>query len=255
MRITWWGHSTTTIESDGTRLLTDPVLTARIAHVRRRRGPAPTPEAGRCDAVLVSHLHADHLHLTSLPKVSPDAALVVPRGAAKLIDAHSGAFYSDRCIEVAPGNQLRIGKLDITVVTADHDGRRLPWSAHRGPALGFRVEGSPSVWFAGDTDLYDAMAAEVAPVDVAVVPVGGWGPSLGPGHLDPVRAAEAVRRVGARIAIPVHFGTFWPIGCDRLRPDLFLPPGEEFKKVMAEVDPAVEVELLAPGELTEVVGR
>ncbi|WBQ02424.1 MBL fold metallo-hydrolase [Kribbella sp. CA-293567] len=253
MRITWWGHSTTTIEENGTRLLTDPVLTSRIAHVRRRRGPAPAPEAGQCDAVLVSHLHADHLHLTSLPLISPDAALVVPRGAAKLIHADSGASYSDRCIEVAPGHQLRIGALDLTVVTADHDGRRLPWSAHRGPALGFRVEGSPSVWFAGDTDLYDDLAAEAGPVDLALVPVGGWGPSLGPGHLDPVRAAEAVRRVGARIAVPVHFGTFWPIGCDRLKPELFLPPGDRFREAMAEVNPAVKVELLAPGESTEVV--
>ncbi len=183
-------------------------------------------------------MHADHLHLTSLPLVAPDAALVVPRGAAKLIHQDSGAAYSDRCVEVAPGNQVRIGALDITAVTADHDGRRLPWSSYAGPALGYRVEGSPSVWFAGDTDLYDGLAAEVGPVDLALIPVGGWGPSLGPGHLDPVRAAEAVRQVGARMAIPVHFGTFWPIGCDWVRPELFLPPGERFKTAMAEVDPA-----------------
>jgi L-ascorbate metabolism protein UlaG (beta-lactamase superfamily) len=253
VRITWWGHSTITIEENGTRLLTDPVLTSRIAHVRRRRGPAPTPEAGQCDAVLISHLHADHLHLTSLPLVAPDAALVVPRGAARLIHAQSGAAYSDRCIEVAPGNQVRIGNLDLTVVSAHHDGRRLPWSSYRAPAIGFRVEGAPSVWFAGDTDLYDDLAAEVGPVDMALVPVGGWGPSLGPGHLDPVGAAEAVRRIGAGVAVPVHFGTFWPIGCDWLKPDLFLPPGEKFKAAMYEVDPAVKVELLVPGESTEVV--
>ena len=253
MHVTWWGHSTTTIEENGTRLLTDPVLTSRIAHVRRRRGPAPLPAAGACDAVLVSHMHADHLHLTSLPLVSSDAGLVVPRGAAKLIHAECGSAYSDRCIEVAPGNQVRIGGLDVTAVTAAHDGRRLPWSSHRGPALGYRIEGSPSVWFAGDTDLYDGLAAEAGPVDLALVPVGGWGPSLGEGHLDPPRAAEAVRRVGARVAIPVHFGTFWPIGCDWLRPELFLPPGERFKEAMGEVDAAVRVELLVPGESTEVV--
>ncbi|HET6299612.1 MAG TPA: MBL fold metallo-hydrolase [Kribbella sp.] len=253
MQVTWWGHSTTTIEENGTRLLTDPVLTSRIAHVRRRRGPAPLPAAGECDAVLVSHMHADHLHLTSLPLVAADAALVVPRGAAKLIHADCGPAYSDRCIEVAPGNQVRIGGLDITAVTAAHDGRRLPWSSYSGPALGYRIEGSPSVWFAGDTDLYDGLAAEAGPVDLALVPVGGWGPSLGEGHLDPVRAAEAVRLVGARVAIPVHFGTFWPIGCDWLRPELFLPPGERFKEAMAEVDAAVRVELLVPGESTEVV--
>ncbi|TDU86781.1 L-ascorbate metabolism protein UlaG (beta-lactamase superfamily) [Kribbella voronezhensis] len=255
MRITWWGHATTTIEDNGTRLLTDPVLTSRIAHLRRRRGPSPLPEAGDCDAVLISHLHADHLHLTSLPLVSSDAALVVPRGAAKLIQQDCGKDVADRCIEVAAGNQVRIGRLDITAVTAAHDGRRLPWSAHEGPALGYRVEGSPSVWFAGDTDLYDDLAAEAGPVDLALVPVGGWGPSLGPGHLDPVRAAEAVRRVGARIAVPVHFGTFWPIGCDWLKPDLFLPPGSRFEAAMTALDPEVRVELLAPGESTEVVHR
>ncbi|WP_406056353.1 MBL fold metallo-hydrolase [Kribbella sp. NBC_00889] len=254
MRITWWGHATTTIEADGTRLLTDPVLTSRIAHLRRRRGPAPLPDAGRCDAVLVSHMHSDHLHLPSLALVAPDAALVVPRGSAKLIHQDQGAALSDRCIEVAPGNQVRIGSLDITAVTAHHDGRRLPWSSYAGPALGYRVDSSPSVWFAGDTDLFDGLAAEAGPVDVAVVPVGGWGPSLGEGHLDPVRATEAVQRVGATTAVPVHFGTFWPIGCDWLKPELFLPPGDRFKTAMAELDPAVRVELLLPGESAEVRG-
>ncbi len=254
MRITWWGHATTTIEADGTRLLTDPVLTSRIAHLRRRRGPAPAPEAGHCDAVLVSHMHADHLHLTSLPLIAREAALVVPRGAARLIHHDYGATYSDRCIEVAPGHQLRIGSLDITVITAHHDGRRLPWSSYSGPAVGYRVDSSPSVWFAGDTDLYDDLAAEAGPVDVALVPVGGWGPSLGPGHLNPQRAAEAVQRVGASVAIPVHFGTFWPIGFDRVRPELFLPPGDQFRSAMAQLEPAVKVDLLVPGESTEVTG-
>lgn len=253
MRITWWGHSTITIEQNGTRLLTDPVLTSRIAHLRRRRGPVPAGAAGDCDAVLVSHLHADHLHLTSFPLVAPGAALVVPRGAARLIQQECGDSFADRCIEVAPGNQVRIGGLDITAVTAAHDGRRLPWSSYEGPALGYRVEGSPSVWFAGDTGLYDDLAAEAGPVDVALVPVGGWGPTLGVGHLDPEGAAEAVRRVEARVAIPVHFGTFWPIGLDWLKPDLFLPPGDRFKTALGRVDPAVRVELLVPGESTEVV--
>jgi len=254
VRITWWGHATTTIEADGTRLLTDPVLTSRIAHLRRRRGPAPTPEAGQCDAVLVSHMHADHLHLTSLPLIAREAALVVPRGAARLIHHDYGAAYSDRCIEVAPGHQFRIGSVEITVITAHHDGRRLPWSSYSGPAVGYRVDSSPSVWFAGDTDLYDDLAAEAGPVDVALVPVGGWGPSLGPGHLNPQRAAEAVQRVGASVAIPVHFGTFWPIGFDRVRPELFLPPGDQFRSAMAELEPAVKVNLLVPGESTEVAG-
>ncbi|HET6987574.1 MAG TPA: MBL fold metallo-hydrolase, partial [Kribbella sp.] len=59
--------------------------------------------------------------------------------------------------------------------------------------------------------------------------------------------------VGARMAIPVHFGTFWPIGFDWVKPELFLPPGDRFKTAMAELDPEVVVELLVPGESAEVV--
>ena len=182
MRITWWGHATTTIEANGTRLLTDPVLTSRIAHLRRRRGPAPPPEAGQCDAVLVSHMHADHLHLTSLPLVAPDAALVVPRGAAKLIHAGQRRRRSRTAASRLP-RATRCGSARSTsprsppiTTAAGCRGRRT-----RGPALGYRVEGSPSVWFAGDTDLYDDLAAEAGPVDLALIPVGGWGPSLGSG--------------------------------------------------------------------------
>jgi L-ascorbate metabolism protein UlaG (beta-lactamase superfamily) len=250
VRITWWGHATTTIEANGTRLLTDPVLTSRIAHLRRRRGPNPSPEAGHCDAVLISHLHADHLHMTSLPLVAPQAQIVLPRGAARLVAKECGSGVGDRCVEVEPGSHVQVGDLTITAVPANHDGRRGPWTSARGPALGFRIDGPVSVYYAGDTDLYDGMADAVGTVDLALVPVGGWGPSLGPGHMNPARAAEAVRRLKARRAVPVHFGTFWPIGLEWLRPELFLPPGEIFARLLA-ADP-VQVDVLVPGQSLEV---
>ena len=64
--ITWWGHATATIEIGGLRVLTDPVLTHRLAHLRRIGGPIPAPSAALADIVLISHLHADHLHIPSL---------------------------------------------------------------------------------------------------------------------------------------------------------------------------------------------
>ncbi|HEY3002344.1 MAG TPA: MBL fold metallo-hydrolase [Kribbellaceae bacterium] len=252
MRVTWWGHSTITVEAAGSRLLTDPVLVNRIGHLRRRRGSQPPPEAREADAVLVSHLHADHLHLTSLPLVAPGARIVVPRGAAALVARECGAAVADRCVEVEPGTKVRVGELIVTAVPARHDDRRGPWSSVVATPVGYRVEGTGlSAWFAGDTDLYDEMAREIGQVDLALVPVGGWGPTLGPGHLDPARAAEAVRRLGARHAVPVHYGTFWPIGLDWVRPELFLPPGEVFRRLMA-AEP-VRVDVLAPGESAEVV--
>jgi L-ascorbate metabolism protein UlaG (beta-lactamase superfamily) len=252
MRVTWWGHSTITVEAAGSRLLTDPVLTNRVGHLRRRRGPRPPVEAGRADAVLVSHLHADHLHLTSLPLVDPAARIVVPKGAAALVARECGAAIGDRCVEVEPGTRVRVGEVTVTAVPARHDDRRGPWSSEVARPVGYRIDGPAlSAWFAGDTDLYDEMAREIGQVDLALVPVGGWGPTLGPGHLDPVRAVDAVRRLGARHAVPVHFGTFWPIGLDWVRPERFLPPGEVFRDLLA--DDQVRVDVLAPGESAEVV--
>ncbi|MEU1702398.1 MBL fold metallo-hydrolase, partial [Streptomyces pseudogriseolus] len=79
--VTWWGHATCTLEDSGTRVLTDPLFARRLAHLRRRRGAVPPPEALRADVALVSHLHADHLHVPSLARLAPGTRLLVPRGA------------------------------------------------------------------------------------------------------------------------------------------------------------------------------
>ena len=71
--------------------------------------------------------------------------------------------------------------------------------------------GSKSIYFAGDTDLFDGMS-ELGPVDVGLIPIWGWGPGLGGGgHLDPARAAEAVARIEPGLVIPIHWGTYFPI--------------------------------------------
>ncbi len=92
------------------------------------------------------------------------------------------------------------------------------------------------------------MAEEVGPVDAALLPVGGWGPYLGEGHLNAERAAEALARLAPRNAVPVHYGTYWPIGMDAVRPHEFHAPGEEFVRLAAERAPAVKVYRRARGE-------
>ncbi|HTZ62599.1 MAG TPA: MBL fold metallo-hydrolase, partial [Solirubrobacteraceae bacterium] len=61
--ITWAGHSTVRIELDGVRVLTDPVLRARVGPLRRFAAPVRGGVDEAIDAVLISHLHADHAHL------------------------------------------------------------------------------------------------------------------------------------------------------------------------------------------------
>ncbi|MFV0132732.1 MBL fold metallo-hydrolase [Streptomyces sp. HMX87] len=245
--VTWWGHATCTIEDSDIRVLTDPLFVRRLAHLRRRRGALPPPGAWRADVALVSHLHADHLHLPSLARLAEGTRLLVPRGAARAVPGLRRLSHL-RLTEVAPGDETVVGDLVVRAVPARHDGRRLPLGPHRCPALGYVVEGEARTYFAGDTGLFDAMAEEVGPVDAALLPVGGWGPHLGDGHLDAARAAEALARLAPGTAVPVHYGTYWPIGMDAVRPHEFHAPGDEFVRLAAVRAPDVAVHRLGHGE-------
>jgi L-ascorbate metabolism protein UlaG (beta-lactamase superfamily) len=242
--VTWWGHASTTVELGATRVATDPLLANRLYHLRRH-GPRPPAAAADADLVLVSHLHADHLHRPSLHRFGAEVPLVVPRGAEELLPGR--ALHP-----VSPGDVIELAGVRVEVLAAAHDGRRAPGSRHRGPALGFRVSGEAgSFWFPGDTGSAVDLVP-VAPVDLALVPVGGWGPTLGDEHLDPQQAAAAVARVGARWAVPVHWGTFWPIGLERLdrrtHHRLFVTPGARFASALRVDAPATEAVVVAPGE-------
>ncbi|MGW2488094.1 MBL fold metallo-hydrolase [Streptomyces sp. NPDC001606] len=247
VEITWWGHATCTVEDANTRVLTDPLFARRLAHLRRRRGAVPPAEARRADLVLVSHLHADHLHLPSLAALAPGTRLLVPRGAPRAVPGLRRLRHL-RLTEVVPGDEVRAGGVSVRVVPALHDGRRLPVGPRRSPALGYVVTGEARTYFAGDTGLFDAMAERVGPVDVALLPVGGWGPYLGEGHLDPGRAARALARLAPRAAVPVHYGTYWPLGMDAVRPHEFHAPGDEFVRLAAVAAPSVAVHRLGHGE-------
>ena len=199
--VTYLGHATTLIELDGVSLLTDPVLRPRVAHLRRA-GPAPGIEPP--DAVLISHGHLDHLDLRTLDRLPRTTALFVPRGLGELVS--SRGFGAVR--EVEEGDELAVGAVMVRVTHADHGGRPAPGRSEA--AVGYAVIGSGSVYFAGDTDLFEGMAGLVPGLDLALVPIWGWGPTIGPGRLDPARAAEALSLLRPRIAVPIHWGTLRP---------------------------------------------
>jgi L-ascorbate metabolism protein UlaG (beta-lactamase superfamily) len=242
--LTWWGHSTSTWQDGGTAVVFDPVLTARVGHLRRVRGRVPARHAAQADIILISHLHTDHTHLPSLRLIPPSADLIAPAGSRRLLKA-----VTDRGVklsEVQPGDHVEFGGLQIRVLAADHDGRRHPGSPHRGPALGYLVEGSRRCWYPGDTGP-DFALEELAQVDLALVPVGGWGPTLGRGHLNPQQAAEAISLIHPAHAIPVHWGTWWPIGLPQL-PDMIDRPAAAFAEQVARVAPTTSVHLLHHGQ-------
>lgn len=252
--ITWWGHATATVEDSGVRILTDPLLGARLAHLRRRRGPLPGAEALRADAAVVSHLHADHLHLPSLRALPAGTPVLLPRGAVRAVPGLRRLTHL-HLVELAPGEETPVGALTVRAVEALHDGRRVPLGPQRVRPLGFVVRGEATTYFAGDTDLFPGLPDAVGPCDHALLPVGGWGPGLGPGHLDARRAAEAVRLLAPRTAVPVHFGTFCPIGLGVRPGTWFHAPGSDFARHTARLAPATAVHVLQPGAGVQLPDR
>ena len=240
-RVTWAGHSTVLLEMGGARVLTDPVLRARVAHLRRH-GEVPSEDlVERLDAVLISHLHYDHLDVPSLRGIAGDVRAFGPRGAGALL-ARAGFATVE---ELRPGDTGEVGAVRVAAVPAAHDPRRRPLGPRADP-LGFVLEAGVRVYFAGDTDLFDGMS-EIGPVDLALLPVAGWGPELGNGgHLDPESAARAAALIRPKVAVPIHWGTLHPRG--RRLGDWFTEPGRRFAAHAAELAPDVDVRVLAPGE-------
>jgi len=285
-RIAFVGHATVLIELDGVRLLTDPLLRDRLAHLRRRVPPVDRELIAAPDAVLISHLHRDHLDLASLRLLGPATPLLAPAGAGAWLRRRGFAAVR----ELSPGASVAVDALSIVAVRAQHQDRRHPGGVRAQP-LGYLVRGSRTVYFAGDTERFAGMSdllraapsepldapselvhapsqpsgapsessrasGEEAParssprIDVALVPVSGWGPRLGPGHMDPLDAARAVALLAPRMAIPIHWGTLSPLGGARRHRALLHDPPRLFARHVARLAPAVEVRILEPGQQT-----
>jgi len=241
VRITYVGHATVHIETGETRVLTDPVLRPRLAHLQRIVPLPPVEPLLRPDAVLISHAHFDHLDVPSFTLLHA-RLVVVPRGCGRLA-RRTGAR---EVVEVEPGQELSVGASSIRTLRLAHDGRRHPLSRAR-DTIGFVIDADRRALVAGDTALFDGMS-KLAGLDVAMLPVWGWGRRLGPGHMGPAEAARAAARIKPRMAIPIHWGTL----AAPMAPWLSDPvrPAREFARHAAAV--GVEARIVPPGGSIDV---
>ncbi|WP_454049119.1 MBL fold metallo-hydrolase [Cellulomonas sp. Marseille-Q8402] len=242
----WLGHATVVLDVAGVRLVTDPLLRPHAGLLRRRPAEPRREDWDGADAVLVSHLHHDHAEVGSLrlldgaPVLSGRAnAHWLARQGLPAVGLGSQEWWT------VPGSAVR-----VRPVRAEHGHRPMP---HRpNTTHGFLVV-APGlrVWFAGDTAPYPQMRRlpDLAggPLDLALVPVGGWGPRLSGGHMDPHQAAAVCEAVGVRWAVPVHWGTLHPPASRRLPPGWMDRAGPAFARALGRRG-QVEPLLLAPGE-------
>jgi L-ascorbate metabolism protein UlaG (beta-lactamase superfamily) len=245
-RVLFLGHATVLIDLDDTRILTDPLLRQRISALFWRH-PNPRSEIDHpIDAVLISHMHQDHLDPPSLRRLGRDIRLLVP--------SQAGAFMARRGFsqarELLAGESASVGAVRVIATPARHTGFRPPFGPHGG-CLGFIIEGSLRIYFAGDTDIFPEMAG-LGPIDVALLPVAGWGPTLGPGHMDARRAALALQLLRPKVAVPIHWGSFAPFGMHRHPWRYLVRPPLDFLEHAGALAPEVRVEILEPGGILDL---
>lgn len=236
------GHATVHIDLAGTHLLTDPILTERVMFIRRV-ADAITDAPADPAAAIISHGHHDHLHQPSLALLPRDLPTYVPHGLGPMLRR----WGLGNVTEMRVGDEVAIGDLRLAAVRAVHSDRREPIGP-RAEALGFLVSGAGrTVYFAGDTDLFEGMG-ELGDrgIDVALLPVWGWGPRLGAGHLTPESAVDAIALLRPAVTIPIHWGTLWPVAMPWRRRRLVDPPVRLVDEVQRRgLDARIEV--LAPG--------
>ena len=250
-RLTWLGHATVLLE------------TARPADPDRpdaagRDRPRPSPRADlieidlpAVDAVLISHLHHDHLDLPSMRLLRPETSGSSSRREPARCCDRTGSTTSRSWTSAARRPWARRRSRPSRPDTADGGSR----SGRPGRRSGSGSGGEHEIYFAGDTNVFPEMAELAGDLDLALIPVGGWGPTLRGGHMDPTRAAEALTLLRPRIAVAIHWGTLWPIGMSRVRRDRFEEPARRFIAEAARVAPSVSVPLLDPGDQLEIPAR
>jgi L-ascorbate metabolism protein UlaG (beta-lactamase superfamily) len=210
---TWYGHSCVELRTAGGQvLLFDPWF-------GNPTSPRAVDSVSKCDVMLVSHGHHDHLGAFPMQIDSADALTIARRTGAAWPCIHEMSLWLG---EVGAGDAEVIGfnkggtvdarGLSVSMVQAQHSagdwigGGATGGSVYLGEPAGFVVgagDGS-RVYFAGDTDVFSDMAlvGELHQPDVAFLPIGG--------HytMGPRGAARAAQMLGVRAVVPIHYGTF-----------------------------------------------
>lgn len=252
-QVNYIGHATVLIDIGRIRVLTDPLLRDRVFFLQRHgRNPGPELLTERPpDIVLLSHLHYDHADLPSLRKLPKSATVIAPRGSGKYLARGAGVQVH----EVAEGDRVRVADVEISVLPTDH-GRALSVLRPTETCLSYLMQNHQSVYFAGDTDLFEEMhsVGQAFDLDMALLPVWGYGHYVGTGHLTPLTAAEALTRLRPRIAVPIHWGSLRYPGPYSLwkQANFLSTPPHAFAQHAAHIAPHTQVRVLQPGEWTSV---
>lgn len=215
LSVTWIGHATALVQIDDKVFLTDPVLTDTVGQLSKRRfAPGVAPDRiPHVDAVVVSHLHFDHLSLGTLAMLERriGALLLPPSGLSYLTDFRFPAY------ELGAWQSYSKDGVTVTAVPVEHMGfrygidRDFVDGGRTGYVIGYH---GMQVYFGGDTaykpQIFVQVAERMKPIDVAILPIAPIEPRgfMRRVHMGPEEALQAFVDLRAKWMVPVHFDTF-----------------------------------------------
>jgi L-ascorbate metabolism protein UlaG (beta-lactamase superfamily) len=197
--LTWLGHASFRFDTPGgKRVYVDPFLRGNP------RCPESELEPERCDLLLLTHGHGDHLGDT--------VAIQQRLGCPVVAQVELGAWLTGHGVsEDAPsqwinkGGTISVAGVSVTMTHANHSSST-PDGTYTGESCGFVVELEDGfkLYFAGDTNVFGDMSliGRIYSPDVAVLPIGDYY------TMGPREAAVAVELLGVARIVPCHYGTF-----------------------------------------------
>jgi L-ascorbate metabolism protein UlaG (beta-lactamase superfamily) len=235
--ITFGGHATALIRYANASIACDPMLGRWIGGVHRAAEPGIAPgDLADVRIALISHAHADHLHLPTLAMLPRSATLVVPPGCAARVSSLGFA----RVIELATGADITLEGVRVAACRVTHGDDELA----RSNAYALAGDG-PSVYVCGDGAYgpgFEEAGTDHAP-DLALLPIGGFLPwSFRSRHMSPLDALYAFEDLRARLLIPIHHGAF-ALSYEKLD-----EPARWLRELIIERELQAHVRLLDPGE-------
>jgi L-ascorbate metabolism protein UlaG (beta-lactamase superfamily) len=216
--LTWLGHSAFRAESPGgKRIYVDPFLTGNP------KTPDDEREPERCDLILLTHGHGDHLGDTVAIHQRFGCPVVAQVELRGWLTGH-GVADDGQANSINKGGTIAVEGVTVTLTHANHSSS-LPDGTYAGESCGFvlGLEDGFTIYFAGDTNVFGdlSLIGRIYEPDVAVLPIGD--------HftMGPREAAVALELLGVVRCVPCHYGTF---GLLTGTPDALrelVPPGVE----------------------------
>jgi len=243
----WLGHATLWLHIGNTTIAIDPVL-GNIP-MYRRQTPLPLPR-GQLDAdvILITHAHYDHFDKPSVLELlrrNRDAIIVAPLGFWRYV---KGKIPREQCFELEWWESVMVGGLFITLTPARHWSKRTPFDTNKALWGGYVIQNEGhTVFHAGDSAYGDHFKeiSERFVIDEAFVPIGAYRPEIimRHNHLNPPEALRACSELGARVLIPIHYGTF------RLSDEPLDEPLQWFETLVQQNRYPFETRVLRIGEI------